>query len=55
MATVLFALALFDVGEGVCVHCKDTIAGCLGDARCPLVADVANNARIFEEGTLAPS
>ena len=33
--------------EAVCVHCKDTIAGCAGGANCPLVMDLSENVAIF--------
>ena len=38
---VLMAASSMPVAEGVCIHCKGTIAGCQEGDLCPLVADIA--------------
>ena len=47
---VLMAASSMPVAEGVCIHCKGTIAGCQEGDLCPLVADIAANQAIFEGG-----
>ena len=49
---VLMAASSMPVAEGVCIHCKGTIAGCQEGDLCPLVADIAANQAIFEGGQL---
>ena len=49
---VFLLSSLFSHSDAVCVHCKDTIAGCTGGLNCPLVTDLASNVALFEAGTL---
>ena len=39
--------------SAVCPHCKDTIVGCAGGDRCPIVKDLAENAAIFVSHSMA--
>ena len=48
----LIGMMLLPVVNGVCIHCKDTIAGCTGGDNCPLFKDWNSNTAIFNDKTL---
>lgn len=51
MSVVIFMSLVVPMPAVTCLHCKDTIIGCVGGTACPLVADVAHNRALFEHGT----
>ena len=48
----LVGLLFVPGSRAVCIHCKDSIAGCAGGDDCPLFTDLAANVAIFAEKKL---